>query len=158
VCTHNNHENPERCEVMSSDMHPTRGTRIPPKGLQPPLEAGATPGETGANKGSICRYNMLDSLLKASPLRARKRGPQPSAWKVNSPKLISLGSPLQPQRYLPGLLMDTSPYVPDEFFGLLRRKEEREATGSKPTYESPSSSSPFSKAVHARTAHFTRAG
>src|SRR5215204_1039269 len=28
-----------------------------------------------ANKGSICRYDMLDSLLKASPLRARGRGP-----------------------------------------------------------------------------------
>ena len=31
--------------------------------------------DTGANKGSICRYNMLDFLLKASPLRARERGP-----------------------------------------------------------------------------------
>src|SRR5215208_915224 len=30
--------------------------------------------ETGADKGSICRYNMLDALLKASPLRARERG------------------------------------------------------------------------------------
>jgi hypothetical protein len=27
---------------------------------------------------------MLDFLLKASPLRARERGPQPSAWKVLS--------------------------------------------------------------------------
>ena len=99
---------------------------------------------------------MLD-FLKASPLQARERDPQPSAWKVNSPKLISLGSPLQPQRPLTGLLMDTSPYVPDEFFGLLRRKWDREATGRKTTYEPPSSS-PFSKAVHARTAHFTRAG
>src|SRR5215212_6040264 len=41
-------------------------------------------GETGVNKGSICRYNMLGSLLKASPLRARERPIQPSAWKVNS--------------------------------------------------------------------------
>jgi hypothetical protein len=40
--------------------------------------------ETGANKGSICRYDMLYFLLKASPLRARERGPQPSAWKGNS--------------------------------------------------------------------------
>src|SRR5215204_5293157 len=55
-------------------MHPTRRTRIHPKGLQSPLE-GQAHGETGANKGSICRYNMLDSLLKASPLRARERGP-----------------------------------------------------------------------------------
>src|SRR5215211_3804466 len=46
----------------------------------------------------------------------------------------------------------------DEFFGLLRRKQDREATGRKPTYEPPSSSRPFCKAVHARTAHFTRAG
>jgi hypothetical protein len=41
-------------------------------------------GETGASKGSLCRYNMLYSLLKASPLRARERGPQPTAWKVPS--------------------------------------------------------------------------
>jgi hypothetical protein len=71
--------------------------------------------------------------------------------------LISVGSPLRPQRPLPGPLMDTLPYFPDEFFGLLRRKQPREATGRKPTYE-PLFSSPFSKAVHARTAHFTRAG
>ena len=68
-----------------------------------------------------------------------------------------MGSPLRPQRLLPSLLMGTPPYVPDEFFGLVRRKQEREATGRKPTYEPPFSS-PFSKAVHARTAHFTRAG
>jgi hypothetical protein len=36
---------------------------------------GALHRETGANKGSICRYNMLDSVLKASPLRTRERGP-----------------------------------------------------------------------------------
>jgi hypothetical protein len=30
-------------QVMSSDMHPTRGTRIHPKGLQSPLEGTATP-------------------------------------------------------------------------------------------------------------------
>src|ERR687896_432793 len=41
-----------------------------------------TPQRHRANKGSICRYNMLDFLLKAS-LRAWERGPQPSAWKVN---------------------------------------------------------------------------
>ena len=46
----------------------------------------------------------------------------PSAWKVNSAKLISLGSPLRPQRLLPGLLMDTPPYVPDEFLGVAKRK------------------------------------
>ena len=58
--------------------------------------------------------------------------------------------------------MDTPPFFPDEFlgvvfFGVVRRKYDREATGSKPTYELPSYS-PFCKAVHARTAHFTRAG
>src|SRR5215211_3498446 len=57
----------------SSDMHPTRRTRIHPKGLQSPLEGGPPHRETGANKGSICRNNMLDSLLKDSPLRARER-------------------------------------------------------------------------------------
>jgi hypothetical protein len=36
--------------------------------------------------------------------------------------LISVGSLLRPQRPLLGLLMDTPPYFPDEFFGLLRRK------------------------------------
>jgi hypothetical protein len=46
----------------------------------------------------------------------------PSAWKVHSPKLITVGSPLRPQRPLPGLLMDTPPYFPDEFFGIVRRK------------------------------------
>jgi hypothetical protein len=71
MCVHNNHENPEGCELMSRDTHPTRGTRIHPKGLQSPLEGRPPHGETGTNKGSICRYNMLDSLLKASPLRAR---------------------------------------------------------------------------------------
>jgi hypothetical protein len=80
-----------------------------------------------------------------------------SAWKGYSRKLISVGSPLRSQRPLPGLLMDTTPYFPDEFFGLARRKQAREATGRKPTYEA-AFSSPFSKAVHARTAHFTRAG
>jgi hypothetical protein len=83
ACTTIN-ENPEGCEVMSRDMHPTRGTRIPSKGLQSPLEGRVPRRDTGANKGSICRYNMLDSLLKASPLRALERSPQPSAWKVNS--------------------------------------------------------------------------
>src|SRR5215212_11474604 len=56
-------------------MHPTRRTRIPPKGLQSPLEGPAPHTDTGANKGSICRCNMLDFLLKVSPLRARERGP-----------------------------------------------------------------------------------
>jgi hypothetical protein len=42
--------------------------------------------KTGADKGSICRYNMLDSLLNAFPLRAGERSPHPCAWKVNSPK------------------------------------------------------------------------
>ena len=46
----------------------------------------------------------------------------PSAWKVHSPKLFPVGSPLRPQRPLPGLLMDTPPYFPDEFLGVARRK------------------------------------
>jgi hypothetical protein len=56
-------------------MHPIRRTRIYPKGRQSPLEGLAPSRNTGANKGSICRYNMLDLLLKASPLRAQERGP-----------------------------------------------------------------------------------
>jgi hypothetical protein len=48
--------------------------------------AGGPHRETGANKGSICRYNMLDFLPIASPLQARERCPHPSAWKVNSQK------------------------------------------------------------------------
>jgi hypothetical protein len=31
--------------------------------------------DTGPYKGPICRYDMLDFLLKASPLRARERSP-----------------------------------------------------------------------------------
>jgi hypothetical protein len=31
---------------------------------------------------------MLDFLLKVSPLRARERGPQPSAWKENPPNFV----------------------------------------------------------------------
>src|SRR5215217_4715186 len=103
-------------------MHPTRRTRIHPKGLQSSLEGQATPQRHRANKGSICRYNMLDSLLKTSPLGARERGLHPSAWKVHSPKLISVGSSLQPQRQLPGLLMATPPYVPNESLGVAWRK------------------------------------
>jgi hypothetical protein len=101
---------------------------------------------------------MVDTLSfpKGRPLR-ESYAIHGSAWKWNSPKLISVGSSLRPQRPLPGLLMDTSPYVPDELFGGVRHKQAREATGRKPTYEPPSFS-PFSKAVHARTAHFTRAG
>src|SRR5215210_1365376 len=58
---------------MSRNTYPTRRTRIHPKGQQAPLEGRAPHRDTGANKGSICRYNMLDSLLKASPLRAGER-------------------------------------------------------------------------------------
>jgi hypothetical protein len=36
--------------------------------------AGPPHGETGANKRFICRNDILDFLLKASPLRARERG------------------------------------------------------------------------------------
>jgi hypothetical protein len=58
---------------MSSDMHPTRGTRIHPKGLRLAFEGSLPLRDTGTNKGSICRHNMLDALLKASPLRAGER-------------------------------------------------------------------------------------
>jgi hypothetical protein len=36
--------------------------------------------------------------------------------------LILVGSPLRHQRPLLGLLMDTPPFFPDEFFGVVRRK------------------------------------
>jgi hypothetical protein len=68
-------------------MHPTRRTRrIHPKGLQSPLEGQAPHRETGANGAFNCRYNMLDFLRRVSPLRALERGPQPTAWKGDSPK------------------------------------------------------------------------
>ena len=68
VCVHNNHENPEGCEVMSSDMHPTRGTRIHPKGLQSPLEGHRHPTETQGQirapfAGTICSTSFLKPLL-----------------------------------------------------------------------------------------------
>src|SRR5215213_1834738 len=88
-------------------MHPTRRTRIHPKGLQSPLEVRSTPQRHRTNKGSICRYNMLDFLLKASPLRARERGPQPSAWKVNSANYFALSEFSEVQHSpvpLPGVL------------------------------------------------------
>jgi hypothetical protein len=46
-----------------------------------------------------------------------------SVQKGLSQKLIPVGSPLRSQRPLPGLLMDTLSYFPDdEFFGVLRPK------------------------------------
>jgi len=36
--------------------------------------------------------------------------------------LIPVGNPLRHQRLLPGLLMDTPPYFPDECPGVARRK------------------------------------
>jgi Universal stress protein family len=71
-------------EEISSDMHPTRGTRIHPKGLQSPLEGPDTPQRHRANKGSICGENA-PSLLKASLLFEHgKRLVEASAWKVCS--------------------------------------------------------------------------
>src|ERR687889_1501166 len=69
------------------------------------------------------------SIITISAQRFWKGFIHGSAWKWNSPKLISLGSPLRPQRLLPSLLVDTSPYFPDEFFGGVRHKQAREATG-----------------------------
>src|SRR5215212_4811559 len=42
-----------------------------------PFEGRSTPKGHRANKGSICRYDMLDSLLKASPLQAQEGGYSP---------------------------------------------------------------------------------
>jgi hypothetical protein len=67
VCTHNNHENSEGCEVMSNDMHPTRGTRIHPKELQSPLEGRPPHRDTGRIKapfaGTIYSTPFLKPLL-----------------------------------------------------------------------------------------------
>src|SRR5215212_4614056 len=51
---------------MSSDLHPTRRTRIHPKGLQSPLEQElSTPQrQIGANNGSLCRYICSTLFLK----------------------------------------------------------------------------------------------
>ncbi len=55
------------------DQHPppSGGTR---ESHRPGGRTSATSQTQRANKGSIRRNNMLDSLLKASPLRARERG------------------------------------------------------------------------------------
>src|SRR5215217_6811211 len=54
-------------------MHPARGTRIPPKGLQSPLEGRAPHRDTGPYKGPICRENAYPPSQWPSPLRARER-------------------------------------------------------------------------------------
>src|SRR5215211_1945379 len=52
---------------MSSDMHPTRRTRIHPKGVQSPLEGLAPTGRQGRIKapfaGTICSTSFLKLLL-----------------------------------------------------------------------------------------------
>jgi hypothetical protein len=74
------------CRVMSSEMHPTRSTRILPKGLQSPLEVLPPHRDTGRIKapfaGTICSTPFLKPLL----FEHRKGFIQPSAWKGNSQK------------------------------------------------------------------------
>jgi hypothetical protein len=69
---------------VSSDMHPTRGTRIHPKGLRLPFEGDLPPRDTGRIKapfaGTICSTPFLKPLL----FEHRKGFIQPSAWKVLS--------------------------------------------------------------------------
>src|SRR5215210_7189972 len=73
---------------MSSDLHPTKRTRIYPKGLQSPLEQSSTlQRQIGANNGSLCRY--ICSTLFIKPLlfeHGREKPIQPSAWEGYSPK------------------------------------------------------------------------
>jgi hypothetical protein len=77
-------------EEISSDMHPTRRTRIPPKGLQSPLEAQAPRRDTEANKGSICRYNMLHTFSMPLLFERWERLIEVSAWKVCPANYIAL--------------------------------------------------------------------
>ena len=56
-------------------MHPTRRTRIPPKGLRSPLEGSRPPHrDTGPYKGPICRENARP-LLKGHLLFEHGSGP-----------------------------------------------------------------------------------
>ncbi len=71
-------------------MHPTRRTRVHPKGLQSPLEGRPPHRDTGANKGAICRYNMLDTFSRPLLFEHRKRLIGASAWKVCSANYFAL--------------------------------------------------------------------
>jgi hypothetical protein len=58
-------------EEISRDMHPTRGTRIPPKGLQSPLEGLPNPtGTQGRVKapfaGTICSTSYSRTLCASN--------------------------------------------------------------------------------------------
>jgi hypothetical protein len=63
-------------------MHHTRRTRIPPKGLQSPLQGRLLHRGAETNKGSICRYNMLDTFSRPLLFEHRKRLTGASTWKV----------------------------------------------------------------------------
>jgi hypothetical protein len=71
-------------------MHPTRGTKIHPKGLQSPLEGRAPHRDRGANKRSICRFNMLDTFSRPLLSEHRKRLIGASAWQVCSANYFAL--------------------------------------------------------------------
>jgi hypothetical protein len=62
---------PKRSLVMCTPPE-ARGSIL--RACDYPLREDLPQRDPGANKGSICRYNMLDSLLKVSPLRAWERG------------------------------------------------------------------------------------
>src|SRR5918994_661281 len=68
-------------EEISSDMHPTRRTRIHPKGLQSPLEGPTPHRDTGRIKapfaGTICSTSFLKPLL----FERRERLIEVRAWK-----------------------------------------------------------------------------
>src|SRR5829696_1804349 len=72
------------CRVMTSEMHPTRSTRISPKGLQSPLEACPTHRDTGRIKAPFAATICSTPFLKPLLFEHRKGFIQPSAWKGNS--------------------------------------------------------------------------
>jgi hypothetical protein len=75
---------------ITRDMHPTRRTRIHPKGLQSPLQGRLLHRGAETNKGSICRYNMLDSFSRPLLFEHRKRLTGASTWKVCSANYFAL--------------------------------------------------------------------
>jgi hypothetical protein len=60
---------------MSRDMHPTRGTRIPPKGLQSPLEAADPTGRQGLIK---LHLQVQYALLPSYSIYSSSTGERPS--------------------------------------------------------------------------------
>src|SRR5215212_4787747 len=82
----------ERSAARQTLLPPQRASGIPKRWIvicTPPDARGSIlrdcnylwrtyPAGRGANKGSLCSYNMLDSVLKASPLRTREREAHPT--------------------------------------------------------------------------------